>query len=157
MPNSNQSEIDAVIRAGQVCRLAMAADNEPYLLPLSFGYDGKGLYIHTAKSGRKIDFMRANSRVCFEFEQDVLLKRKGDNPCGWSFSFQTVVGHGTIAELTDDDEKRRGLEHIVRQYADPDSASQYSKLDTDFSKKMLDRLCVWRIEIESATVRKHLR
>ncbi len=155
MQNVNQNEIDAVIRAGQICRLAMAVGDEPYLLPFSFGYDGTALYIHTATTGRKIDCMRVNSRVCFEFEEDVQLKRKGVDPCGWSFSFQTVVGHGTIAELSDDDEKRRGLEHIVRQYSDPDSASPYGNPDTDFPQKMLDRICVWRIEIESATVRKH--
>lgn len=155
MQNNNPNEIDAVIRAAQVCRLAMVAGDEPYLLPFSFGYDGTALFIHTATTGRKIDIMRTNNRVCFEFEQDVRLKRKGGNPCGWSFSFQTVVGHGTIAELTDEDDKCRGLVHIVRQYSDSDSANPYSSPDTNFPKKMLDRLCVWRIEIESATIRKH--
>lgn len=156
MQNTNQNEIDAVIRASQICRLAMAAGDEPYLLPFSFGYDGSALFIHTTKTGRKIKYMRANSRVCFEFEEDVRLKRRGGNPCGWSFSFRTVVGHGVIAELSDDDVKRRGLEHIVRQYSDPDSASPYFNPDTDFPQKMLDRLYVWRIEIESATFRNHL-
>lgn len=155
MCDNNRNEIDNVIGAAQVCRLAMAMDNEPYLLPLCFGYDGQALYIHTAMTGRKIDIMRANSRVCFEFEQDVELERKAGNPCGWSFSFQTVVGRGTVVELADEEEKRRGLEHIVRQYSDFDLASPCSSPDRDFSAKMLARLCVWRIEIESVTMRKH--
>ena len=60
------SEIDGVIRECRVCRVAFARDGEPYLVPLSFGYDGEALYFHTAPKGKKIDCIDANPRVCFE-------------------------------------------------------------------------------------------
>ena len=45
-------------------------------MPVSFGYDGAALYFHTAPKGRKIDFIEANNRVCFEFEANVALGQR---------------------------------------------------------------------------------
>jgi len=60
---TNRQEIDAIIRSALVCRIALAAGDEPYVVPVSFGYDGDAIYIHTAKSGRKIEFIEANNRA----------------------------------------------------------------------------------------------
>ncbi|MGD8833836.1 MAG: pyridoxamine 5'-phosphate oxidase family protein [Desulfobacteraceae bacterium] len=48
---TDRKEIDAIIHGSKVCRLAMSKENQPYLVPLSFGYDGKAIYVHTAGTG----------------------------------------------------------------------------------------------------------
>ncbi|MCW8984119.1 MAG: pyridoxamine 5'-phosphate oxidase family protein, partial [Thermoanaerobaculales bacterium] len=53
---TSRQEIDEIIRSALVCRIALADRDEPYVVPVSFGYDGDALFIHTARSGRKIDF-----------------------------------------------------------------------------------------------------
>ena len=58
---TSRQEIDAIIRAAEVCRLAFADRDEPYVVPVSFGYDGEALFIHTAKTGRKLEFIEANN------------------------------------------------------------------------------------------------
>jgi hypothetical protein len=35
----SREEIDEIIRGSHVCRIAMAMDNMPYIVPVSFGYD----------------------------------------------------------------------------------------------------------------------
>ena len=135
-----REEIDAVIRAAEVCHLALARGNEPYLVPVSFGYDGKALYIHTAAKGRKIDFIEANNRVCFELEADVALVRNEGEACEWTFSFQSVIGYGVIAELTRLDEKAHALNQIMRHY---------SGREWDIPGNRAATTRVWRIEIES--------
>ena len=50
----DQELIARVIQNAQVCQLGLARDNIPYIRPVSFGYDGKAIYFHTAKEGRKI-------------------------------------------------------------------------------------------------------
>jgi len=70
---TNRPEIDTILKGAQVCRLALARENEPYLVPVFFGYDGSRLYFHTAREGRKLDFVAANNRVCFEVELNVNL------------------------------------------------------------------------------------
>ena len=103
----DQTLVSQIIEKPQNCGLGLAKDNIPYVLPVSFGYDGTAIYFHTAKEGRKIDFMTANDRVCFEFEHGVQLSRNESNPCKWSFSFQSVIGYGTVRELTDLPERRQ--------------------------------------------------
>jgi len=41
--------ISQIIKNCQVCRLGLAKDNSPYIVPVSFGYDGDALYFHTIK------------------------------------------------------------------------------------------------------------
>ena len=134
--------ISHIINQAQVCRLGLADDNVPYVLPVSFGYDGKAIYFHTAKEGRKIDFMTVNDYVCFEFEHGVHVIQNDVDPCKWTFSFQSVIGYGTVAELTELAEKRDGLNCLMKHY---------SGRDWPFTAEDLDGIRVWKIEIESMT------
>ncbi len=43
-----RTEIDQIIKNTNVCRIAFADNNTPYIVPVSFGYDGKDIFIHTA-------------------------------------------------------------------------------------------------------------
>jgi nitroimidazol reductase NimA-like FMN-containing flavoprotein (pyridoxamine 5'-phosphate oxidase superfamily) len=139
---TNREEIDAVIHTAEVCRLAFARDNEPYLVPVSFGYDGKSLFIHTAPKGRKLEFIEANNRVCFEFEANVELRADEGDACKWTFEFESVIGYGTISELKSAGEKARGLNQIMRHY---------SGREWEISDQASATTRVWRIEIESLT------
>jgi nitroimidazol reductase NimA-like FMN-containing flavoprotein (pyridoxamine 5'-phosphate oxidase superfamily) len=112
---TSRDEIDAVIRAAEVCRIAFADHNEPYVVPVSFGYDGETLYIHTARTGRKLDFIAANNRVCFELEANVSIQSDEHDACAWTFEFESVIGYGTITELETPDDKARGLNQIMLQ------------------------------------------
>jgi nitroimidazol reductase NimA-like FMN-containing flavoprotein (pyridoxamine 5'-phosphate oxidase superfamily) len=138
----SRAEIDAVIRAAEVCRLAFARDGEPYLVPISFGYDGQALYFHSAPSGRKLDFIAANPRICFELEADVTLLRDANDPCAWSFGYSCVIGYGTVVELTSAAEKARGLDEIMRHYSGRAWA---------IPSRGLAAIRVWRVEIDSVT------
>ena len=139
---TDQPLLAQIIEQAQVCRLGLAKDNIPYVLPVSFGYDGKAIYFHTAKDGRKIDFMTANDRVCFEFEHGVQLIQHDNNPCKWSFSFQSVIGYGTVRELTELPEKTAGLNQMMKHY---------SGREWPFTREDLEAIRVWRIGIESLT------
>ena len=137
---TERKEIDAVIHASPVCRMAMARDNRPYLVPLSFGYDGRAVYIHTAMEGKKIDFIKANPRVCIEFEDGVRVLPDDNQACKWSFAFQSVIGFGTIRELQDPDQKEEGLDHIMRHYADR---------EWTYNPKAAAKTRVWKIDLDS--------
>ena len=138
----SREEIDAIIRSAEVCRLAFAADNEPYLVPVSFGYDGEALYIHTAKTGRKIDFIERNNRVCFEFEANVRLLQDERDACKWTFTFESVIGYGTVSELRSLGDKARGLNEIMKHYSGREWTIEPTAVATTR---------VWRIAVESVT------
>mgnify|MGYP001823342182 FL=1 len=134
--------ISAIIRDCQVCRLGLARNNVPYIVPVSFGFDGQAIYFHTAREGKKIDYIQANSAVCFEFERGVQLVRDDASPCNWSFHYQSVVGQGHIYELETVGDKTHALNRVM---------AQYSGREWEFGPDRLDTIRVWKIEIEAIT------
>ena len=46
---TDQTLMPQVIDQAQIGRLVHTKDNIPYVLPVSFGYDGKVIYFRTAK------------------------------------------------------------------------------------------------------------
>jgi len=136
----SREEIDAIIVGSEVCRLALSVDDAPYLVPLSFGYDGDSIYIHTTRRGKKIEYFEANNRVCFEFERNVQFVRNMGGACESTFRFETVIGYGTIGELVNPDEKVYALSQISRQY---------TEAQPDFDRDAVDKVRTWKISIES--------
>jgi len=134
--------ISRIISMCQVCRLGLAKDNIPYIVPVSFGYDGSALYIHTATTGRKIEFFEANPNICIEFEHDVHVKAHESMPCNWSFSYQSVISYGVIRELSEPTEIIAALKLIMRTY---------SEKDWSFSEADIASIRVWKISIDSLT------
>jgi hypothetical protein len=144
---TDRAEIDSIIGAAEVCRIAMANANEPYLVPVSFGFDGTSIYFHTAKTGRKLEFFAANDRICFEFEANVSIQNDESDACAWTFAFESVIGYGTVEELTSPEDKARGLNQIMRHY---------SGRDWSVDEQQLVTTRVWRIDIESLTGKRSL-
>ncbi len=108
--------IREIIRRCQVLHLAMVDGDRPYVLPLSYGYvEPDALYMHSASEGRKLDILSAAPEVCFAISTDHALIRD-ERPCGWGFRYRSVIGEGMVAFVTDEAEKRRGLDAIMRQH-----------------------------------------
>jgi len=108
--------IDSVIERAKVCHLGMCNDGIPYIVPMCFGYEGNTIFLHCAKEGRKIEFLKSNSTVCFEFETDCEVKI-GDKPCSFSMKYRSVMGYGEASFVEDIDAKRKAFEIIMKQYA----------------------------------------
>ena len=71
-------QIREILDKAKVLHLGLAVDNEPYVVPMNYGYtmeDGKlTLYLHSALRGKKLDMLRANPKVFFSIECDVIPK-----------------------------------------------------------------------------------
>jgi uncharacterized protein len=132
--------ISDVLATAHVCRLAMIADGEPYLVPLNFGYDGKSLYFHSAPAGRKIDILRRDNRVCFEVESPHEIVRHAE-PCEWGVKVRSVIGYGRVTFVTEPEEKRRALDVIMAQHGKTDANT--------YAPQQLAAVAVLRLEIES--------
>lgn len=111
------SEIEDIIHASQVCRLGMSDDDIPYIIPVCFGYQDNTLFIHSALKGKKIDILRKNNRVCFEFDINTQ-PVPAEKPCKWGMQYKSVAGNGTAVFLEDPEEKKAALGVIMSQYSD---------------------------------------
>ncbi|MDF1550729.1 MAG: pyridoxamine 5'-phosphate oxidase family protein, partial [Bacteroidales bacterium] len=134
--------IENIIKQSLVCRLALSKNNMPYLVPVSFGYDGKNIYVHTAKEGKKIDYLESNNIVCFEFDINVKTIEHESVACKWTTAYQSVIGFGKMFEITDFLEAKYALNQIMMQY---------SGKEWELNEKMLSTVKMWKIEIEEMT------
>lgn len=141
-----ESDIEAIIRKANICRLGLSDGGQPYIVPLCFGYQNKTLYFHGAQEGKKLDIMRRNSRVCFEFDVNTEII-EAEGACKWSMKYQSVIGFGRAFILNNFDEKQRAMEIIMGQYSDQ---------QLEFSDKAIQRTTVIKIEIENMTGKQSL-
>lgn len=136
---ANRTEIDDIINKSDVCRIAFANENIPYVIPVSFGYDGKSIFVHTAKTGKKIEFVEANNLVCIEFDIDVKTITDKDIPCKWTTAYKSVIGYGKMIELMEYEEQENAINQIMLHY---------SGKNWEFDERMLRSVKLWKIEIE---------
>jgi hypothetical protein len=83
-------------------RLGLAFQNEPYVVPVSYGYDQGRIFFHSAKQGKKVDFMRRNNKVCFEVDE---------YQKGWA----SVICYGTATLREDIEAKGEFFEVLMGQ------------------------------------------
>ena len=138
---TDREAIDTIIRRSRVCRLGMCDNGQPYIVPLSFGYDGDFLYVHVALEGRKVDILQRNNRICFEFDR-LEEVTSADQACNWSMRYESVIGFGVAEMLEDVDAKMAALNCIMRQYSDT---------DWTFTGQAVSATSVYRIRIEEIT------
>ncbi|MFH2219450.1 MAG: pyridoxamine 5'-phosphate oxidase family protein [Pseudomonadota bacterium] len=135
------TEIESIIRRSSVCRLALADQNRPYVVPLCFGYRNRTLYFHSAPEGKKIDMLKKNSRVCFEFDIDYEIV-KADKACDSGMKFNSVIGFGKASFVEDFESKCRALDVIMEQYGDRPSS---------YPETRIKNTVVIQVEIEQMT------
>jgi len=138
---TEESTIESIIKKSLVCRLALSDDNSPYIVPLSFGYRDRVLYFHGSLKGKKIDIIKKNPKVCFEFDTNTEIV-KAEDACHWSMKYKSVIGFGKAVLLEDLDEKRKALDIIM---------SQYSNRTFQFNDATLKGTVVIKVEIENMT------
>ncbi|MDR1909245.1 MAG: pyridoxamine 5'-phosphate oxidase family protein [Spirochaetaceae bacterium] len=138
-----------IIDRCKVLRLGMAADNQPYVVPLNFGYRWEGgaltLYFHSAPEGRKLETLKKNPRVCFEMD-DAQGLLEAEAACDYGYAYESVIGFGTLEFLEAPEEKAYGLRMLMKH--------QTGRDDFTFGEGQLEALRVYRVRAESFTAKR---
>lgn len=141
---TDRNLIDSIIHKAPVCRIALYDGAMPYIVPLSFGYDGRHIYFHSAQEGRKIDILRRNPRLCFQLESDCAVL-PAEKACSFTMQYRSVIGYGTACFLEDVEEKNAAVRVIMSQYTD--------KTFT-FTENDLVKITVIRVDVEQITAKE---
>lgn len=142
---TDRTALDEIVHKALICRLAMCDGDQPYVIPLNFGYDGNSLYIHCAREGKKLDILKKNNRVCFEVDADHELV-KGESACDWGFKAKSVIALGKAVLIEDGEEKRRALGIIMEHYG---ARPPYSYREKGFQKAL-----IIKVDVENMTGKK---
>lgn len=147
---TDAGKIAHIIEMCDCCRIGFVDEGQVYIVPLSFGYiQEKGRYIfyfHGAKEGKKLDLIRENPNVGFEMDTAFQLKR-ADVACKHSAYFKSIIGHGKISIVEEQQEKRVGLGAIMRHNT--------GREEWEFPERMVDAVCVFKVVVDEMTGKEH--
>ena len=144
---TDEAQITAILDAGKVLHLGLAVDNEPYVVPMNYGYTRENgklvVYLHSAVRGKKLDMIRANPKVFFEIDCD-LVPFEGELPCQYGLSYSSVMGKGVARIVDDVEEKKKAMSILMK--------TQTQK-DFTFEDRLVSIVAVIRIDVEAYTAK----
>lgn len=148
---TDAAQIREIIDRCSCMRLAFCDGAEPYIVPLSFGYtvgeDGYTFYFHSAPEGRKVTLLKSAPQVGFEMDCGYEL-HPGSTGCTCSAAFESIIGVGDAAILTDEAEKKLALEAILRRTTGRDG--------WEFQPELLEQVLVFRVKARQLSCKRHL-
>ena len=135
-----EAECVEVLRRNTSGVLAVVGDSGyPYAVPLSYVYDNGTLYFHCAKSGHKLDAIKACDKVSFcVIDHDLVVPKE------YTTYFRSVISFGRASIMTHENEIRSAIEKLAIKYHPGDSKeNRDSTIEKEFTA-----MCMVRIQIE---------
>ena len=144
---TDENQIREILDRAKVLRLGLAVNNEPYVVPMNYGYTVENghlvLYLHSALRGKKLDMIQANSRVFFELDCD-LTPFEGRVACQYGLAYSSVMGRGDARIVEDVEEKKRAMSILMK--------TQTGK-DFTFEDRLVSIVAVIRIDVQEYTAK----
>ena len=144
---TDPEQIRHILDTAKVLHLGLAVDNEPYVVPMNYGYtmeDGKlTLYLHSAVKGKKLDMLQANSKVFFEIDCD-RMPFEGRVACQYGMVYSSIMGRGTATIVEDPEEKMQAMSILMK--------TQTGK-DFTFNERLVSIVTVIRIDVQEYTAK----
>jgi nitroimidazol reductase NimA-like FMN-containing flavoprotein (pyridoxamine 5'-phosphate oxidase superfamily) len=111
---TDSDALKAVLKTTKYVTIALCMNDEPYLVSLSHGYNEKRncLYFHCADEGKKLVYMKANSKVWGQAVLDYGVTDECD------YAYKSVHFKGTMSLIDDLSEKQHAMEVLVRQLSE---------------------------------------
>ena len=140
-------QIRGILDTAKVLRLGLALGDEPYIVPMNYGYIMEGekltFYLHSARKGKKLDILRANPKVFVELDCD-LRPFDGVKPCQYGLSYSSLMARGTARILEDPEEKMAAMTALMK--------TQTGK-DFSFNERLVSIVAVTRIDVAEYTAK----
>jgi nitroimidazol reductase NimA-like FMN-containing flavoprotein (pyridoxamine 5'-phosphate oxidase superfamily) len=138
---SSKEEIDNIINRCQFCNIAMVDEhNQPYVIPMNFGYVDGNVFLHSSKVGRKIELLRKNNNVCLSFSTDHELRWQSEKmACSYSMKYRSVLAFGKVEFIDDNENKITALNCIMKHYTDEEFS---------YNEPSVREVAVYRVIIE---------
>ncbi len=141
---TNREIIMEILQKSQICRIAIFADEYPYIVPMNYGYRNSALYLHSALEGRKTELLKQNSKVGFEIEQENEVL-KNELSCKWTTKYRSIIGFGDIEFINDKKQKVDGLNIIMEHHG---------KKENVYNDKAVDNVIVLKLHIKEFTAKQ---
>jgi uncharacterized protein len=139
--------IEEVIRLCRTCFLGLSdAENQPYVIPMNFGYANNTIYLHSGQFGRKWQLMKSNPKACITFclGEDLAFQDE-QVACSWRVKSKSVIAEGIIEFIDDFDEKIEALKIFM---------NHYSEHEFQFKTPAVNNVGVYKMKIDKITAKE---
>jgi nitroimidazol reductase NimA-like FMN-containing flavoprotein (pyridoxamine 5'-phosphate oxidase superfamily) len=137
--------MEQILHQETIGYLGLAMEDQPYVVPLNYAYLEGRILFHCALGGKKLDYLRANPRVCFTVGRqsgEVRRHAEGD-PC--HVDSDSVICYGQARVIEDLAERKSALDAFHRCFR-PDAA--------EISLDAASRCCAVEIRVAEMTGRR---
>lgn len=141
---TDSDRIDSILIRGRYVTLALADEDNPYAVTLSYGFDAAArvLYFHVAHKGYKLDVISRNPRAC-----GTVILDGGYTQGECEHPFESVVIRGNLRVLESAQEKRHAMEVLVSSLEQDSNAYWSSRAWTLDSR--IDSFTALALDIDS--------
>jgi nitroimidazol reductase NimA-like FMN-containing flavoprotein (pyridoxamine 5'-phosphate oxidase superfamily) len=140
----SKAEINNLLNSQAFCHLACCINNEPYVVPVSYVYDGKFIYCQS-KPGKKVDIMNGNPNVCVIVESMTAMN-----------NWKSVICYAKFERMNEKDSAtaRALLFDRVLTLMTPEAIHSFEhKTDGDIEYENRIKEIMFRLKIEKMTGR----
>lgn len=145
---TEEAEIRKILESGKVLNLGLSDENQPYVVPMNYGYVYENgtltFYLHGAKEGYKYKVIRKNEKVSFAISCEIV-PFEGKIACQYGTSYASVLGKGTAKIVDDTKEKQEALTKLMK--------TQTGK-DFTFDEKLVSIVNVIRIDVTDFSAKR---
>lgn len=115
----------SILERGTSGVLAVSGDDDyPYAVPVSYVYADSRIFIHSAKSGHKLDGINRNSKVSFcVIDMDKVI------PEEYTTYFRSAIAFGK-ARILAGKEKKHAIELLAAKYTPDDEEGRSKEIDS---------------------------
>ena len=121
---TSETAIRQMLEQNTIIRLGLYDENRIYVVPVNYSFtyeNGKlTLYFHGAQAGLKHDILTKRTSVGFEIDNGGALVPNETNPSQFTSHYESIIGSGTVTEITDMEEKKQTVSLFMKHYSPKD-------------------------------------
>ena len=144
---TDEKAILHILDTAQVVHLGLCVDNEPYVVPMNYGYTLENgelkFYLHSAVKGNKLELLGKNPGVCFELDCDNV-PFEGRVACQYGLSYASVSGRAKAVFVEDVQEKMEAMSVLMK--------TQTGR-DFEFNERLVSIVAVIRLDVIEFTAK----
>jgi len=119
LPERGSQDFDlasSIIDEARICHVGFTLDEQPYVIPMALGRDGKNLLLHGSVVSRVMQNLAGGLPCCVTITHldGLVLARSAFHS---SMNYRSLMIFGTACEVSGPEQKNRGLDILVEHLA----------------------------------------
>ncbi len=115
LPERGSTDFDlacAIIDEAKICHVGFTLEDQPYVVPMALGRDGRSLLLHGSAVSRLMNSLAEGLPCCVTVTHldGMVLARSAFHS---SMNYRSLMVFGTAVEITEPEEKARGFDLLV--------------------------------------------